>query len=97
MNAQSKFACHMKSFEMLNPSIKMYLISHPPARDTLHNPSAKFNESNLACDVDVLDRTTVNKNVPRSWYWDNLHVLSIMNEEYNHRMIEKICPIDEEF
>lgn len=93
MSQQSKFSCGFKSFERHHPDIQTFLISHPPEKKTLDNPSIKFNESNLECDVNVLDRTSVNKNVPAGWYWDNLHVLSILNEEYNHRLIEKICPL----
>jgi hypothetical protein len=95
MTEQSSFSCELKSFAEQHPDIQVFLISHPPQSNTLHNPSAKFNESNLACDIRVLDRTSLNKNVPLSWYWDINHVLSILNEEYNHRLIEKICPLNE--
>ena len=89
----SEFSCSIREFERHHPGIKVYLITHPPARQNIGNPSTVFDMKKLKCDSDVLDRTIMNKNVPYSWYWDSVHVLSILNEEYNHRLVEKICPI----
>jgi hypothetical protein len=40
----------------------------------------------------VLDRSVLSEGIPRGWYWDQYHVLSILNEEYNHQLVEKVCP-----
>ena len=90
---QSDFSCMMRDFERHFPDIRLFLISHPPSKRNLNSPVAHFDATKLKCDANVLDRTIVNKNVPRDWYWDDQHVLSILNEEYNHQMVEKICPL----
>ena len=92
-SAQSEFSCSMQEFEKHYPYIKLFLISHPPTLENVQNPSVSFNATKLKCEIKVLDRTRTNKNAPKSWYWDNHHVLSILNEEYNHQMVKKICPI----
>jgi hypothetical protein len=88
----SELCCSIREFERHHPSIKVYFITSPPSRPTL-SIDHPWNMEELKCECDVLDRTVMNKNVPGAWYWDDLHVLSILNEEYNHRLVEKICPI----
>lgn len=90
---QSDFSCTMREFERHHPDIKLYLISHPPKTQHIDNPLANFDVKKLKCDSNVLDRTNTNKNIPSNWYWDTQHALSILNEEYNHQLVEKICPI----
>jgi hypothetical protein len=90
---QSDFSCVIREFERHFPDIKLFLISHPPRTNALDDPVHHFDATKLKCDANVLDRTIVNKNVPKVWYWDTQHVLSILNEEYNHQMVEKICPL----
>jgi len=98
---QSDFTCVMEKFMQKHPTIKLHLISHPPTVLNVQSPLKMFNPNELKCKVDVLDRTTVNKNVPitsegsfhASWYYDSVHVISILNEEYNHQLVKKICPI----
>lgn len=90
---QSNFSCVIQEFERHHPDINIYLISHPPHVSALSNPLVSFDATKLKCDIKVLDRTSMSKNVPSNWYWDGLHVLSILNEEYNHQLVEKICPI----
>lgn len=85
---QSDFTCVMRDFD-----IKLFLISHPPPTKALDDPVHHFDTTKLKCDANVLDRTSVNAKVPRNWYWDKMHILSILNEEYNHQMVEKICPL----
>jgi hypothetical protein len=82
----SQFSCDLEMFERHNPSTKMFFISHPPT----FGWSTKLPP--LRCNVSVLDRTTPAHNVPKTWYWDGHHVRSILNQEYNHMMIKKICP-----
>ena len=87
-----------EEFMHKHPTIKLHLISHPPTVPNVPNPHKVFNPNKLKCKV---DRTTMNKNVPltsegsfyASWYYDSMHVISILNEEYNHQLVKKICPI----
>jgi hypothetical protein len=95
MEAQSDFSCVIQDFERHHPEIKVYLISHPPDTTKISNPLESFDVTKLKCDIKVLDRTSMSKNVPLSWYWDSVHVLSILNEEYNHQLVEKICPLED--
>jgi hypothetical protein len=87
----SDFSCELQEFERDHPDIKTFYFSHPAEQNY---PLAQFDAKSLKCgDSNLLDRTIMNKNVPRTWYWDNYHVLSILNKEYNHLSMEKICPI----
>ncbi|KAL7521505.1 hypothetical protein ACHAWX_006182 [Stephanocyclus meneghinianus] len=87
-NHESEFSCALNKFATHHPGIKVTYMSHPRGK------GAFFDAAALKCSVDVLDRYTLTKNVPRAWYWDELHVLSILNEEFNRQLIEKICPVD---
>ena len=88
-------SCELQNFERHHPKIKAVMVSHPPEVSQIGNPLSQFDPKSMKCDSDLLDRTTMNKNVPLSWYWDDVHVLSILNEAYNHLTIEKICPLAE--
>ena len=83
----------MQDFGRHYPDIKLFLISHPSTTDHLDDPVLHFDATTLKCEINVLDRTIVNKKVPVDWYFDTQHVLSIMNEEYNHQLVENICPL----
>lgn len=89
--AQSDFACKMERFMREHLNVKLSLITHPPKYEERKKKS--FDSDKLKCDVDVLDRSALSLSVPPSWYWDNMHVLLILNQEYNHRVVESICPI----
>lgn len=93
--AQSDFSCTIQDFERHHPEIKVYLITHPPDLGDKSNPLKSFDVAKLKCAIKVLDRTSMSKNVPEGWYFDTLHVLSILNEEYNHQLVEKVCPFDD--
>ena len=88
-----EFSCELQKFEQSHPEIKTFMIPIPPDRDNVENPSVSFDPKSLKCDCNFLVRTSMNKNVPSAWYWDKVHVSSILNEAYNHLTIEKICPI----
>jgi hypothetical protein len=47
----------------------------------------------LGCNVSVLDRITPTTGIPSSWLFGGaaLHALSIVNEEVNHMLLDKIC------
>jgi hypothetical protein len=90
--AQNGFSCALQEFGRKHPGIKVFLITHPLNRGAKKVWNVK---ANLKCNVSVMDRTTISTHVPSKWYWDNLHVLSILNEEYNHQLIEMICPLQD--
>lgn len=90
---QSEFSCVMKDFANKHPDIKLYLNSHPPIKGNVNNPRATFDATKLKCDIDVFDRSIMTENVPQYWYYDTQHVMSILNEEYNHFMMKMICPV----
>ncbi|CAJ1957664.1 unnamed protein product [Cylindrotheca closterium] len=84
----SDLACVIRDFQQFYPNIRVFLTINPPIRANL---TRDFDD--LKCKVDIYDRDTMSKNVPTNWYWDDTHALSILNEEYNHQMMEKVCPI----
>lgn len=85
----SDFACIIRDFQLSYPNIRVFLIINPPIRANL---TRDFDD--LKCKVEIYDRDTMSKNVPTNWYWDGIHASSILNEEYNHRMIQKVCPMN---
>lgn len=93
LDSQSNFTCDMEGFMRAHSNIKLYLISHPPHREKQYEDATHDWSSKLECKVDVLDRTFMTMGVPSSWYWDQQHVLSILNEEYDHRLVELMCPL----
>lgn len=86
----SLLSCMLEEFQLQHPDIRVFLISHPYSYKA---GSVTFDPRDLKCKCNVLDRFAMSKNAPRSWYWDKMHSLSILNEEFNHQLIEKICPI----
>ena len=90
-----EISCELQEFEESHPEIKTFMISNAPYRNNVENPSVSFDPKSLKCNSNFLDRTTMNKIVPSAWYWDKVHVSSILNEAYNHLTIEKFCPIKE--
>ena len=90
---QSRISCELRVFEKLNKNVKLHLLSHPPITRNTIDPTVSFDATKLECDCNVLDRSVLSTGVPHEWYWDQGHVLSILNEEYNHQLVEKVCPI----
>jgi hypothetical protein len=82
----------MKEFNDHHPEISTFLMSRLPGRNTVENPSLMFDRRKLKCQVNALDTAVTTKQVPFEWYWNNAHVLSILNEAYNHMLVETICP-----
>ena len=92
---ETDISCTLQAFQEHHPHIKMFAITHPASKNQVKTNDTEtwFNKDKLECSTDVLDRQTMCKNVPEGWYSDNLHVRSILNEEFNHRLIETLCPI----
>jgi hypothetical protein len=79
------FPCRLDEFARAHSSIDMYFAPHPLSRD---NPSpSQHNCTN----VRTYDREPPTQNIPKDWYWDRVHVLSIVNQEFNHLLLDKLC------
>ena len=87
------YSCELQEFEQNHPEIKTFMITTPPETKHLENDPYFHFPKNLKCKCNILDRTGMNKNVPGYWYWDRVHVDSILNEAYNDLAIQQICPI----
>jgi len=104
LNTHSALSCAITEFQIAHPDIEVNLITHIPSRVYPSQRSGYTSQTNggsssfaerMKCPIRILDRFHAAENVPDSWYFDNLHVLSILNEEYNHELIEMICPLDD--
>jgi hypothetical protein len=86
------FGCILETFMLENPGVNAYAISHFWERGAV-----RYNKVPLhGCNATVFDRVTPSYLAPASWYWDKKHVLSILNEEMNHQLLDYICgPVDE--
>jgi hypothetical protein len=90
-NIAYEFGCTMETFRRQNPTVQASAISLPCFR----GQSANFEVPSHGCNATVFDRRELTANVPQQWYFDRLHVLSIVNQEFNHRLIDVICgPLD---
>ena len=93
LKKQSEFSCTLLDFARHHPGIKISTISHVPAKG-YKTPTSNFSfANNMECTTRVVDRFPAAENVPGYWYWDDLHVLGILNEEYNHEFVENMCPL----
>ena len=93
LQKQSDLSCSLQEFGRMYQAVKPYLISHPPTRHNVKDPSVLFDASKVKCNKDLLfDRTTINKNVPLEWYLDDVHLNSILNREYNQQLMRILCP-----
>ena len=95
LKTTSDLSCEIVNFEASHPDIDVTLMSHIPVRGYAPQAGASFSSfaDRMECPARVLDRYAAAENVPGSWYFDRLHVLGILNEEYNHQLIEHICPL----
>ncbi|KAL3769664.1 hypothetical protein ACHAWO_009490 [Cyclotella atomus] len=84
-------SCIIKAFQESHSDMQIHLISHPSKKND--NSIAGFDGDRLECSINALDRQTMSEDVPEDWFRDDAHVLSILNEEFNHRLIDLICPI----
>ena len=96
LKVQSEFSCVISEFVQHHPGIKVNLIIHIPfkffCKDKI--PPNMFAKA-LKCASDgVIDRYSAADNVPTNWYWDKQHVLSILNKQFNHQLMETICPLE---
>ena len=86
-------SCMLREFANHHKNIKVAYLSHP--RPMSLYTLKMLDPTKMECnEVDTIDRTTMTLNVPQTWYVDNLHVWSILNEEFNHQMMKMICPIE---
>ena len=75
---QSKLSCDLRRFEKVYTNITLYLITHPPTMRNTIDPTLAFDATKLECDCNLLDRSVLSAGIPRGWYWDQGHVLSIL-------------------
>lgn len=91
---KSQFSCAVQHFQQHHPDLQVSLISHP-IRVYRNESAMECDPDGLECDVPMLDRTKPTIGVPVNWYWDkHTHVLSILNEEFNHQLLKQLCPIE---
>ena len=88
-----QFSCKINEFTKHHPNIKMSFITHVPVWGYSRNMSAPPIADTMDCKIDVFDRYPLAENVPQNWYYDKSHVGSIMNREYNHQLLESLCPL----
>jgi len=88
--SQSELSCDLLDVQTRHPGVTINLISHPPQRKRRNTKPPAYDS--LKCGVDVLDRTSPTYKVPKRWYWDENHVLGVLNREYNQLLVNKVCP-----
>ena len=88
-----QFSCKINEFTLRHPNIKISYITHVPGRGYRRDMSKPTISDTMECKIDVLDRFPTAENVPRNWYYDKLHVGSALNREYNHQLLESLCPL----
>lgn len=90
---EGRLSCDLRAFEGRHPGLAVDLITHVPKLGVLRT----YEASRLDCPgAGVLNRWDIARGVPRSWYWDPVHVLGILNEAFNHELVEQLCPLDDE-
>ena len=89
-----KFGCVLEKFRLENPGVEAFAMSHLWPR----SPSRKAKLQPHGCNIKVLDRFTPTLGVPKTWYVDKIHALSIVNQELNHILLDAISgPVDDSF
>ena len=81
------FGCLLERFKQENPGVHAFAISHYWERDAKRVTRVPQH----GCNASVFDRLAPSYRTPKSWYWDNKHVLSILNQEMNHQLLDHIC------
>ena len=67
----------------VRPGLKAYYLTHP---------ETKYLTPALGCDAKnrIFDRLSPATGVPAHWFWDGLHVLSILNRHFNLMLLETV-------
>ena len=86
-------SCILNQFANYHPNIKVAYMGGPLDISGKHH---MLDPRTMKCQIDALDRAAMTHNVPRTFYLDSVHVWSILNEEFNHRMMKMICPMEVE-
>ena len=89
-----EFGCVLDRFRRQNPGHEAaFVITHPGTRVTtrLRRPFRGDSLPEQGCNASVFDRFTPTNGLPNSWFSDDVHLLSIVNQEFNHMMLDKIC------
>ena len=90
-----EFGCVLDSFCRQNPGVEAaFVITHPEMRASWDTHLRRHQGDSLpeqGCNASIFDRSTSTIGVPNSWFLDHIHVQSIVNQEFNHMMLDKIC------
>ena len=92
-NFGGDISCMLREFANYHSNIKVAYMGGPLDIMGKHH---MLDPRTMKCQIDALDRTAMTLNVPRTFYLDSVHVWSILNEEFNHRMMKMICPMEVE-
>ena len=88
-----KLSCVIQDFEAHHPHTKVEIITQVPGKFRSQNLDL-YDAKKLDCpSVGVYNRWNMAQGVPKFWYWDNAHILGILNEALNHKLLERICPL----
>jgi hypothetical protein len=85
---QMDIGCSLKDFET-QTKIKTWMISGPHPRGGRIIPQ---NPPTQGCNQRIFDRTSITKHLTPEFYVDLIHVATSVNEEYNHFMLDELCP-----
>ena len=84
--APQTLGCVLQKFRIENPTIAAFAVTHP-----WEQGAAMTQVPQHGCDAAIFDRLTATVGVPKSWYWDRIHSLSIVNQELNHMLLDMVC------
>ena len=86
---EQDLGCGLQELETtLVPGAKAFYITHPAERD---QPTPKVMRQ--SCAPRVFDRQGPTFGLPSFMYWDNMHLLSMANQELNHMLLDHVCPL----
>ena len=89
----SDIGCLLDAYVKKNPegAGKTWVITHPHI--VVQNEMVPLENAPQSCNAAVFDRYMMTLNLARDarFYIDILHVLSSLNEEFNHRLADTIC------
>jgi hypothetical protein len=83
-------SCDLKQFNDAFPSVEVAYVSAPAIKR--HRSRMDFEHLHKCIqNISVLDRTAMSMSGRSDWYWDKLHVLSILNRQFNVQLLEYLC------
>jgi len=88
-------SCDLEVFAKNHPNIEVMYISHYLTRKGRMSATPRNHTKWMKCNnhTQVFDRHMMSRNVPASWYWDNVHVLSTVNRVANTELLDVLCGV----